>query len=876
MTVMRTRMAWALAAVLGASQGLASPPTLLPLQLLPGDDAIGPAWGDQSSPDLAAAPDRLLAVWSDARAAEGKWDIWGIRLSPDGSPIDPVAFVIDEADGSQVAPVVAWNGSHWLAAWLDEGTLTLVRISPDGTVLGPPAVAGSPGDSASIALASDGATWVVAWAGTVAGNAAVRAARIDALGRVQDPGGVEILPETHFMRLGLTMAFASDHYLLAWPEWSSANGNDIVGIRFGRDLVPLSGAPFTIAASPNADTAPSLASNGSSFCLAWKEMDGSGWVNGISGTLVDASGVASQPAGVAVGDRRSWGDSPDVAWDGTQWIVGWTALGAQAARMSASGSLLDPLGIDIAAATNFDLRDVALAATPGGETRAVFVDHRSHRENDIGGAGLTPSGAVGAENVVSLSIPSQQHAQVAWTGDGWAVAFESHSSLRSRILVHRLDRDMRPVGAEPVEIASGDVLDPGIAWSGERFLVTWRDRATSRIQARRLAWDLAFQDAAPIDVMGGDEPCVAALGDVFLVVTVNSPSYWQVRDTYAQRIDGATGTRLGALIPLVGAFAWGPAVGVAGNRWLVAWEAHQAHDDTIHNIAHAFVSLDGTASPVSGLSVTASGWGTSGLSIAGDATMGAIAWSTTRAPSASNGEIMMVRVAPDGTLLDSPTGLPVTGNVLREQHAPSLAWNGAEFVVAFQDTRNNPDGIFFFPRSDVYAARIGADGVVRDPGGGFPVEATPIPETQPAVASARDRTLVVASRLVGGTAGALRLGLRGWMTATIVPPVSDLRVEPGGTLRWSPLAGAASDVLRGRISLMRAARTIADASCLAEDAPTGSVLDPDLPGVGDGFYYLVRLDPAGAPAGTYDDPPGGRQLRPRDPDAGPAACADSP
>lgn len=874
---MRTCPALATAMVLFATASLASPPTMLPLQLLPGDEAIGPAWGDQSSPDLAAATDRMLAVWSDARAAEGKWDIWGIRLGPDGAPLDPVAFVIDEADGSQVAPVVAWNGSHWLCAWLDEGTVTLVRISLDGTVIGPPAVAGTPGDAASLALASDGASWVVAWSGTLAGNAAIRAARVDALGRVLDPGGIEILPETHFMRLELTLAFAGDHYLLAWPESSPDRDLDIVGIRFGSDLAPLTGAPFTIASSPNADGAPSLASNGTSFCLAWKEMDRSGWVNGISATLVDAGGVASQPAGVAVGDRRSWGEAPDVAWDGAQWIVGWTALGVQAARMSAGGSVLDPAGVDLATATGFDVRAVALAATGGGETRAVFVDYRSQRENDIGGAGLSSSGAVGPEHVVSLSIPSQQNAKAVWTGDGWAVAFESHSSLRSRILVSRLDRDMRPIDTEPVEVASGDVLDPGIAWSGERYLITWRDRAASLIRARRLAQDLSFQDAAPIDVMTGDEPHVAALGDVFLVTTVNSPWYWQARDAYAQRIDGASGARLGGLIQLRAGFAWGSALGVAGDRWLMAWEAHQAHDDTIHNIAHAFVSIDGVPSPVSGLSITGSGWGTSGLSIAGDGTLGGIAWSSTRAPSASDGEILMVRVAPDGTLLDPPTGLPVTAGVPREQHAPSLAWNGTEFLVAFQDTRNNPDGVFFFPRSDVYAARVGADGVVRDPGGGFAVEATPVPETQPTVAASRDRSLVVASRLVGGPAGALRLGLRGLAGAsTSIPPIGDLRVEAGGLLAWTPVAGMAHDVLRGRLSALHVAGSIADASCLAEDSPSGVVADAEMPGEDDGFYYIVRVDPAGAGTGSYDAPAGSRQLRSRDPDAGPIACADSP
>jgi hypothetical protein len=506
------------------------------------------------------------------------------------------------------------------------------------------------------------------------------------------------------------------------------------------------------------------------------------------------------------------------------------------------------------------------------------MDYRSHLENDIWGASVrSVGGANGPDALVSLSAPSQQNPMVVWNGSGYTVAWISQTSTTSRVLVQRLDANGAAIDQQPVEVFAGsNLVEPGIAWSGTRYLVTWKARSNVRVYARRLAPDLSFQDAAPIDVMTGDGPAVAALGDVFLVAVQNSPSYWQWRDTYAQRIDGATGAKLGGLIGIQGGFAWGGTLGTVGNRWLLSWEAHYSHNESPYTLVAAWVNADGTHGSSFGL-VSGSGFGTAGVRVASHPQLGAIVYSTTRAPSASNGEIYMMRVRADGAFVDGYTGFNVTGNAPGEQYAPAAAWNGVEFVTAYQDNRASTPYVYY-PKSDIYASRIAADGTVLDGIGGFAVETSAVSEWQPAVAGSGAFSLVAASHMRGAEFGAYRIGVRLLIPADApLPAVDGLHFHDENAMEWTAAKAAiVYDILRGSLAALRADRSIAAASCFANDHPVANHADAATPAPGAGFYYLVRADRAGSVPGTYDDAVTAGLAHSRDDDVGPAACPHAP
>lgn len=83
---------------------------------------------------LATGEGQALAVWTDDRA--GTLDVWGARVLPDGTTLDPDGFLIAGGPSEQASPDVTWDGQHYRV--LIHGTRSgLVRVSLDGGVIDP-------------------------------------------------------------------------------------------------------------------------------------------------------------------------------------------------------------------------------------------------------------------------------------------------------------------------------------------------------------------------------------------------------------------------------------------------------------------------------------------------------------------------------------------------------------------------------------------------------------------------------------------------------------------------------------------------------------------------------------------------------------------
>jgi hypothetical protein len=87
------------------------------------------------------------------------------------------------------------------------------------------------------------------------------------------------------------------------------------------------------------------------------------------------------------------------------------------------------------------------------------------------------------------------------------------------------------------------------------------------------------------------------------------------------------------------------------------------------------------------------------------------------------------------------SGIPIS-TAPNNQGQAAAAWDGARFVVAFEDQSANT--LFFDTRTDIYANRVSADGSVLD-GNGFAVVASGAPEIFPAVAGANGSALISGS-----------------------------------------------------------------------------------------------------------------------------------
>jgi hypothetical protein len=118
-------------------------------QVAVSDYPLGSGNSYDDTPHLAVGGNEALIVWADNDNNQN--DIKGRRIAADGTLLgSQYGFVISGASGSQFLPAVAWDGTHYVATWIDQrtqqypvqprGDIYAARILPNDTVVEPDGV----------------------------------------------------------------------------------------------------------------------------------------------------------------------------------------------------------------------------------------------------------------------------------------------------------------------------------------------------------------------------------------------------------------------------------------------------------------------------------------------------------------------------------------------------------------------------------------------------------------------------------------------------------------------------------------------------------------------------------------------------------------
>jgi hypothetical protein len=643
----------------------------------------------------------------------------------------------------QLLPAVTSNGSLFLAAWRDErhgypGAVMAARVSSAGGILdrGGIMLDLNPEDT-DPEVASDGVGFLVVW-GSFTSEPGVFGALIDPSGRITKPQ-FPIYTAVNAGSGQLSVAYNGLSYLVVWDYLDPKSGaTDIYAARVSPSGVVLDSPPVIVSAAVDNQFDPVVASSGDQFFVAWG--DARNPTVDMYGARVAADGTVLDPVGIQLATQNDeYEQNPSIGSGGGLYFVAWDTyedgfFQIEATRVNEAGQVLDPSGIDV---SSTDSSNGPSVASDGTGFMVTWTELNESTSYDVLAARVASDGTIEfTESPVCQTVDGQSGAAITW-GDGSFLAawVDNRSGVTDEdIFGTRILPDGTVLDGDgfPFIRMANEQTDPAIASNGVIHLVVWEDdRSGSEtdIYAARISARGRMLDGSgiPVSVAPGDQaaPVVASLGSDFLVA-------WNDRATgtieavivSSDGLVGGVQTVSSHLTTDVEPSVTSDGVGLYLVVWLYA------------AVFAARVDAFGTVLDPGGFLVAVESLGDGQAAVASDGQMFLVAWPG-NVPSVPYGsDIRAARVDGEGVVRD-PSGIDVSLADSR-QVSPSVAARSGVFLVTWEDYR---DGSCIYDRclyADVFANRIRRTGQVLD-GAGFRLfDTPPVSEFRPTTVWGQD------------------------------------------------------------------------------------------------------------------------------------------
>ncbi len=342
----------------------------------------------------------------------------------------------------------------------------------------PSALRGAPGDQVwGSGVAFDGVNYLVVWTDYRAGDPKVYGARVSPGGTVLDQDGFAISAPGGS---GPAVAFDGTNYLVVW-----SNQESIVGARVDPGGTVLDPGGIPISTRPEPELYPTLAFDGTNYLVAWITMAEDTQTEDVYGARVSPSGTVLDPAGIEIAVRGGFNEtSPSVAFDGTNYLVVWQEIPcnrilgrrvSQAGVPDGDGSFLisdcyeDPGNVWI---RKFD----PAVAFDGVNYLVTWVDFYGNLAGyalNISVARVTPAGTVLDPNGIGITgggwYGNRGWPSLAFGGSTYLVVWIDGGVVRGA----RLTRDGSVLDPGGFAMSSSGARFPVNAFDGTNYLAVW-------------------------------------------------------------------------------------------------------------------------------------------------------------------------------------------------------------------------------------------------------------------------------------------------------------------------------------------------------------------------------------------------------------------
>ena len=405
--------------------------------------------------------------------------------------------------------------------------------------------------------------------------------------------------------------------------------------------------------APSNQDKPAIAFGELHYLVVW--VDWSGNTQRIRGARVSKSGSLVDPAGITLPKCSAHREvEPSIVFDGINYFVVWVYSNViYGARVSQDGVLLDTAGTRISFRGDYSLNPAV--AFDGSNYLVVWQS--SEAGLNIYGARVARTGIlIDSVGFVITGEPGEQEfPSVAFDGVNYLVAW--HDTRNYDIFGARVSKSGVVLDSTCIAVSSAASWQtfPEVSFDGGNYLVVWQD---SR---------------------GGDN-------DIFCARVTEGGL---VLDTSGVCVSRASNNQLS------------PSVAFDGTNYLVAWR--DCRND--HNgIFGARVSREAVLLDSGGIEISRTD--SYDPAAAFDGVDYFVGW--VESPFGVDTDIYGARITTGGNVLDT-VGAYLSGAANR-QSWPSVASDGSDYLVVWDDLRS-------YPYADIYGARVTHTGTILDPGG---------------------------------------------------------------------------------------------------------------------------------------------------------------